>query len=250
MLELEKTIRAPFRSGGVKVRDQDGKIVFLEGPERIAKTRGRAEVYLNSLQFGDVGAKIVANELKTNTDCVSLWLYGNDITETGAIELAKGLRTNTTLKVLDLHNNKIGNEGARELARVLKLNSTMLTLNLSGNGVGPKLPQALSKHPTLETLCFEVVPPALLVTHAPWTTSHAQMERTKAAPPAMAFDWDPGSLCGITGVSTMVEPWDRRRMNTLFPGLTAIEGGLSGVSRGDPEFNLDWKNAIPDAGGE
>jgi len=81
---------------------------YLPGPERIPKTNGRSKVYLNNANMGDIGAKLVAAELKDNKDCTSLWLYGNGITHLGAIELAKGLKTNSTLTVLDLHDNRIG----------------------------------------------------------------------------------------------------------------------------------------------
>jgi hypothetical protein len=48
------------------------------------------------------------------------------------------------------------NEGAMALAKVLKTNTTLKILNICGNGIGPNLPMALSKHPTLDCLCFEV----------------------------------------------------------------------------------------------
>ena len=82
-----------------------------------------------------------AEELKSNKDCISLWIYGNGITLEGATEIAKGLKENTTLEVLDLHDNSIGNEGAKVLAQALKQNRTLKVLNICSNGVGPKLPQ-------------------------------------------------------------------------------------------------------------
>jgi len=141
ILALEQLVRTPFRSGGIKVVDEDGKPEFLPGPERIPKTRGRNEIYLNNKNIGDMGAKLIGNELKSNKDCISLWIYGNGITLEGATEIAKGLKENTTLEVLDLHDNSIGNEGAKVLAQALKQNRTLKVLNICSNGVGPKLPQ-------------------------------------------------------------------------------------------------------------
>lgn len=66
------------------------------------------------------------------------------------------------------------------LAKVLKTNTTLTVLNLCGNGIGPSLPQALSKHKTLNCLCFEVVTAPPLVDHDPWTTSHTQMNIKKS----------------------------------------------------------------------
>jgi len=215
ILALEQLVRTPFRSGGIKVVDADGKPEFLPGPERIPKTRGRNEIYLNNKNIGDMGAKLIGNELKNNTDCISLWIYGNGITLEGATEIAKGLKVNTTLEVLDLHDNSIGNEGAKVLAQALKQNRTLKRLNICSNGIGPKLPQvlqgaaprtrtrtrmrsphtrapwtcrqadrrckqALSKHPTLKVQCFEVVTAGPLVAHDPWTTSHTQMQSKKS----------------------------------------------------------------------
>ena len=37
-----------------------------------SQTHGRKEVYLNAKGIGDIGAKLVGNELKKNTDCLSL----------------------------------------------------------------------------------------------------------------------------------------------------------------------------------
>lgn len=246
IVALEKQIREPFRGGGEKMYGEDGKPVFLPGPERIPKTKGKTNVYLNNQNIGDIGAKLVAAEIKSSIDCKTLWLYGNGITATGATEIAKGLKTNTTLTVLDLHDNKIGNEGATVLAQALKGNSTLKTLNLCGNGIGPALPQALSKHPTLNALCFEVVVARPLVDHDPWTTSHTQMNIKNAQLKDIKFDWDPGTRYGISGMTHMPPPWNPSAAPTLFPGLTPIPNGLSGVSRKDPEFNPNWKYEIKD----
>lgn len=148
---------------------------------------------MNNKGIGDNGAKLVGNELKKNTDCLSLWLFGNGITAVGAAELAKGLKHNKTLTVLDLHDNKLGNEGAKVLAQVLKTNTTLKILNLCSNGIGPRLPMALEKHPTLDCLCFEVVTAPPLVPHDPWTTSHTQMESKKSKVKDMLFEWNKGA---------------------------------------------------------
>ncbi|KAJ1478628.1 hypothetical protein T484DRAFT_2929114 [Baffinella frigidus] len=187
VIELENMVRTPFRSGGVKVVGEDGKPVYMEGPERIPKTHGRKEVYLNTKGIGDIGAKLVGNELKKNTDCLSLWLSGNGITALGAAELAKGLKQNKTLTLLDLHDNKLGNEGAKALAQVLKTNTTLKILNICSSGIGPKLPMALEKHPTLQCLCFEVVTASPLVPHDPWTTSHTQMQTKRGNPGGVRY---------------------------------------------------------------
>mmetsp|Transcript_39176 Transcript_39176/g.123498 ORF Transcript_39176/g.123498 Transcript_39176/m.123498 type:complete len:138 (-) Transcript_39176:660-1073(-) len=106
------------------------------GPQKIPMTRGRQEIYMHGKNIGNDGAKLVANELKKNTDCLSLWLHNNGIRKEGATELAKALQFNTTLTVLDLHENDIGNEGASSLGKYLKENTTLKKLNLSGNGIG------------------------------------------------------------------------------------------------------------------
>ena len=62
-------------------------------------TRGRQEIYMHGKNIGNDGAKLVANELKKNMDCLSLWLHNNGIRKEGATELAKALQFNTTLTV-------------------------------------------------------------------------------------------------------------------------------------------------------
>jgi len=48
------------------------------------------QIYLNNKNIGDMGAKLIGNELKNNTDCISLWIYGNSITlEVGAWQMLK-----------------------------------------------------------------------------------------------------------------------------------------------------------------
>ena len=149
ILALEQLVRTPFRSGGIKYINEDGQQEFLPGPERIPRTRGRNEIYLNNKKLGDMGAKLIGNELKSNKDCISLWIYGNGITTEGANEIAKGLKVNTTLEVLDMHDNNIGNEGAKILAQALKQNRTLKLLNICSNGIGPKLPMVTSLPPPL-----------------------------------------------------------------------------------------------------
>lgn len=62
----------------------------------------------------------------------------------------------------------------------------------------------------------------------------------------MDFEWDPKTKFGISGISTLVEPWQPSACPTLFPGLTPFASGLSGVSRGDAEFDPSWKHQEKD----
>ena len=62
ILALEQLVRTPFRSGGIKYINEDGQQEFLPGPERIPRTRGRNEIYLNNKKLGDMGAKLIGNE--------------------------------------------------------------------------------------------------------------------------------------------------------------------------------------------
>eukprot|EP00960_Hanusia_phi_P036620 752422-Hanusia_phi.AAC.5 len=176
VVELENFVRAPFRSGGTKVFDENGNLQYLPGPQKIPITRGRQEIYMNGKNIGNDGAKLVANELKKNMDCLSLWLHGNGIKKEGATELAKALQFNTTLTV------------GREMQ----------------------------------------------VPHEPWTTSVSQLSIKKAQLKKMEFRWEPGSRYGITGISHLQDPWQRSLAPTLFPGLSPIPKGLSGISRDDP----------------
>ena len=97
---------------------------------------GAAEVSVAYLGIGDVGAGMLAEELRSNTTLRSVRLNGSQITDVGAGQLADALRTNASVEVLDLGDNSIGEAGATQLADALRTNTSVEVLNLDENSIG------------------------------------------------------------------------------------------------------------------
>ncbi|CAF3489837.1 unnamed protein product [Rotaria sp. Silwood1] len=77
---------------------------------------------LKHQQLIDADMKILANELKTNTNCKELILQRNEITSKGAQYLAEMLKVNCTLQLIWLGWNEIGDKGVRSLCEGLQNN--------------------------------------------------------------------------------------------------------------------------------
>lgn len=84
---------------------------YLPGPERIPKTNGRSKVYLNNANMGDIGAKLVAAELRDNKDCTSLWSDAEPHTPSYIVEGSKDC-TLTLLNFRGTHSPPYGNPAA------------------------------------------------------------------------------------------------------------------------------------------
>ena len=82
---------------------------------------GGLELYCNN--FGDWGANVVAELLKSNTSVTHLTLSENSIGEEGGKAIGKALTSNTCVTHLDLRHNSIGAEGGKAL--LSSLNATL-----------------------------------------------------------------------------------------------------------------------------
>ena len=65
----------------------------------------------------------------------SIDVYHKDITAVGAKAIAEVLKTNKTLTDLRLTANKIGDEGAKALAKALETNATLKKMSLTINSL-------------------------------------------------------------------------------------------------------------------
>eukprot|EP00984_Skeletonema_dohrnii_P024350 scaffold13462_cov105-Skeletonema_dohrnii-CCMP3373.AAC.5 len=114
-------------------------------------------------RIGDLGAKVVAKALMTNSSLKRLDL-GDDagkqpcgrISDEGAKAIAKALTVNTALQEIDLSYNIIESEGGTALAKALKKNKTLLSINLRKNKLGDvgveAIAGALKENTTLQKL--------------------------------------------------------------------------------------------------
>jgi Ran GTPase-activating protein (RanGAP) involved in mRNA processing and transport len=117
---------------------------------------GAVEVSVAYLGIGDVGAGMLAEELRGNTTLRFVRLNGSQVTDVGAGQLADALRTNASVEVLDLGDNSIGEAGATQLADALRTNTSVENLDLGSNLIGDagaaQLADALRTNTSVEVL--------------------------------------------------------------------------------------------------
>jgi Ran GTPase-activating protein (RanGAP) involved in mRNA processing and transport len=77
----------------------------------------------------------ICQGLKSDTDCVNLWLKRNPLKPEGIAQIAELLKTNKFIKILDLHNTAAFDEGTGYLMEGLKSNQTLRHLYLDANGI-------------------------------------------------------------------------------------------------------------------
>ena len=96
---------------------------------------GTTSLDLKYKDIGDVGLKVAATALKTNTTLTSLNLKCNSLTNKGGKTIADILKSNTTLTSLNLDSNNISVEGGKVIAKALQINATLTSLNLDRNNM-------------------------------------------------------------------------------------------------------------------
>eukprot|EP00435_Cladocopium_sp_Y103_P071696 s1665_g38.t1 len=105
---------------------------------------GQAEQY-TCRNLGELGTKVVAEAMATNSVTSSLYLYSNNIGDAGAQAFAESLKINRSLKNLNLRENNIGAAGAQALGESLKTNHSLEYLDLDDNDIGDAGAQALAE---------------------------------------------------------------------------------------------------------
>ena len=115
---------------------------------------------LNGSNAGDGGAQALGESLKINVTLRCLQLRENNIGAAGAQALGESLKVSSSLKELGLHYNNIGDAGAEALAESLKINSSLGTLWLDANNMGDAgaraLGESLKINVTLEYLSLRI----------------------------------------------------------------------------------------------
>ena len=119
--------------------------------QELAMVQGIGEAYVGQAErwkcrnLGELGTKVVAEAMATNSVTYYLDLKDNNMGDPGAQALAESLKINTTLRELLLEQNNIGAAGAEALAETLKTNSSLRTLWLGGNNIGAAGAEALGE---------------------------------------------------------------------------------------------------------
>ncbi|AYV78979.1 MAG: hypothetical protein Edafosvirus66_2 [Edafosvirus sp.] len=91
--------------------------------------------YIAGNEINSEGIQKIAEALKTDNDCTSLWLKRNPLKVEGGKYLGEMLKVNKKLKILDLQNTGLLDEGIKYLMEGLKSNNTLRYLYLDANGI-------------------------------------------------------------------------------------------------------------------
>jgi Leucine Rich repeat len=81
-------------------------------------------------------AKLIANELSSNSTVTTLILSKNNIADGGSVEIGGMLAKNRTLMEIELDDNGIGEVGSSAIAKALCENTVVTKLSLNGNVIG------------------------------------------------------------------------------------------------------------------
>eukprot|EP00435_Cladocopium_sp_Y103_P045689 s276_g13.t1 len=113
--------------------------------EAMATNSVTYELDLGANKMGDAGAEVLAESLKINRSLRAIRLWWNNIGASGAQAVAESLKTNGSLAELYLNQNNIGDAGAQALGESLKINVTLRNLGLDKNNIGAAGAQALAE---------------------------------------------------------------------------------------------------------
>ena len=104
--------------------------------------RDLKNLYLSSNNIGDVGARAIADALRSNRVITTLYLSGNLITNEGARALGDALSKGALIE-LYLGQNQIGDAGAFAMAAALRGPGRLQKAFLTGNPFGRDANRAL-----------------------------------------------------------------------------------------------------------
>lgn len=94
--------------------------------------------YLAGNELNSESIKLIAEELKNDIYCESLWLKRNPIGVIGSKYLGEMLKENKHIKILDLHNTGLFDEGIKNIFENLQSNSSLRKIYLDANGITSK----------------------------------------------------------------------------------------------------------------
>jgi Ran GTPase-activating protein (RanGAP) involved in mRNA processing and transport len=91
--------------------------------------------YVAGNDLNSEAIKWICEGLKTDTDCLNLWLKRNPLKPEGIKYIGELLKVNKHIKILDLHNTAVLDEGVKYLVEGLKENRVLRHLYLDANGI-------------------------------------------------------------------------------------------------------------------
>ena len=140
---LDTLSRHGFNKDPTKLNEEELAMVQRIGEALVDS--GQAKVRCFNRHLGELGTRVVAEAMATNSVTHWLNLEANKMGDAGARALAESLKINVTLMELDLGRNNIGAAGAEALAESLKINRSLRILSLAVNNIGNAGAEALGE---------------------------------------------------------------------------------------------------------
>ena len=137
---LDTLSRHGFNKDPTKLNEEELAMVQRVGAAYV----GEAERW-NCCNLSELGTKVIAEAMTTNSVTDDLDLNGSNAGDGGAQALGESLKINVTLRCLQLRENNIGAAGAQALGESLKVSSSLKELGLHYNNIGDAGAEALAE---------------------------------------------------------------------------------------------------------
>ena len=142
---LDTLSRHGFNKDPTRLNEEELRMVQGIGGAAVYLGQRQGNRFIRCRNIGELGAKVVAETMATNSVTYELALGANNIGAAGAEALAESLKTNRSLRILSVRSNNIGNTGAQALAESLKTNRSLRILSVRSNNIGNTGAQALAE---------------------------------------------------------------------------------------------------------
>ncbi|EGD75623.1 hypothetical protein PTSG_12468 [Salpingoeca rosetta] len=187
------------------------------------------ECILSWHNLEEIGARVIAEALKKNTNMLKLNLGWNNLRAAGGRAIAEALKRNNTLHELSLSDNHLGPDGCAAIATALESNTMLHTLFLYNNNIGTDGVKAIAKSLLKNTSLTRL---SLSRNHLGPDGAIAIAEALKSNTTLLNLDLGWNEI-GETGAAALARAIDPRRSITITYGgdnkeeeITALEGQL------------------------
>ena len=133
---LDTLSRNGFNKDPTKLNEEELEMVQGIGEAAVYLGQRQGDGFIRCRNIGELGAKVVAEAMATNSVTYRLDLDRNNMGDPGAQVLAESLKINRSLRILSLQSNNIGAAGAEALGEMFKINVTLTHLYLQQNNIG------------------------------------------------------------------------------------------------------------------
>ena len=133
---LDTLSRNGFNKDPTRLNEEELEMVQGIGEAAVYLGQRQGDGFIRCRNIGELGAKVVAEAMATDSVTRSLDLNFSNMGDAGAKALAESLKINRSLRTLSLQSNNIGAAGAEALGEMLKINVNLTHLYLQQNNIG------------------------------------------------------------------------------------------------------------------